>query len=174
MTKPTKWHVLPAKTQISLGIRPVWSESLLSAWRKIGSLATHWVHSEDSDQTGWMPRLIWVFAGRTVILLVSSWGGSYLGSECRPRSDCSSRSCLIRLFTVCLSDCIFWMHRVKPHYRRNPKNLDIQKICCHHPKIWTTRLYHTVMLLKDADWIANSVDPDLRLHCLPRPICPKT
>ena len=65
VTKPTKWHVRPAKTQISLGIRPVWSESSLSAWRKLGSLATHWAHSEDSDQTGRMPRLIWVFAGRT-------------------------------------------------------------------------------------------------------------
>ena len=41
MTKPTKWHVLPANTQISLGIRPVWSESSLSAWRKLVSLATH-------------------------------------------------------------------------------------------------------------------------------------
>ena len=64
LTKPTKWHVCPAKTQISLGIRPVWSESSLSAWRKLESLATHWAHSEDSDQTGRMPRLIWVFAGR--------------------------------------------------------------------------------------------------------------
>ena len=63
--KLTKWHVRPAKTQISLGIRPVWSESSLFAWRKLGSLATHWSHSEDADQTGWMPRLIWVFAGRT-------------------------------------------------------------------------------------------------------------
>ena len=36
MTKPTKWHVRPAKTQISLGIPPVWSESSLSAWRKLG------------------------------------------------------------------------------------------------------------------------------------------
>ena len=44
MTKPTKWHVHPAKTQISLGICPVWSESSLSAWRKLGSLATHWAH----------------------------------------------------------------------------------------------------------------------------------
>ena len=77
MTKPTKWHVRPAKTQISLGIRPVWSESSLSAWRKLGSLATHWAHSEYSDQTGRMPRLIWVFALRTVIVLVLSWGGSY-------------------------------------------------------------------------------------------------
>ena len=25
MTKPTKWHVRPAKTPISLGILPVWS-----------------------------------------------------------------------------------------------------------------------------------------------------
>ena len=65
MTKPTNWHVRPAKTQISLGICPVWSESLLSTWRKLGSSATHWVHSEDSNQTGWMPRLIWVFAGHT-------------------------------------------------------------------------------------------------------------
>ena len=31
MTKPTKWHVHPAKTQISLGICPVWSVSSLSA-----------------------------------------------------------------------------------------------------------------------------------------------
>ena len=44
---------------------PVWSESSLYAWRKLGSLATHRAHSEDSDQTGRMPRLIWVFAGRT-------------------------------------------------------------------------------------------------------------
>ena len=34
--------VRPAKTQISLGICPVWSASSLSAWRKLGSLATHW------------------------------------------------------------------------------------------------------------------------------------
>ena len=56
--------VRPAKTQISLGIRPVWSES---------SVCTHWVakdpgflyaDSEDSDQPGQMPRLICVFAGQ--------------------------------------------------------------------------------------------------------------
>ena len=47
MTNPTKWHVRPAKTKISLGICPVWSESSLSAWRKLGSLAAHWAHSED-------------------------------------------------------------------------------------------------------------------------------
>ena len=76
MRKPAKRASRSAKTQISLGIRPVWSEYSLSAWRKAGSLANHWALSEDSDQTEWMSRLIWVSAGRTVILLVLSWGGS--------------------------------------------------------------------------------------------------
>ena len=34
-------------------LRSAWT----SAWRTLGSLATHWAHSEDSDQTGRMPRL---------------------------------------------------------------------------------------------------------------------
>ena len=50
--KTNKVSVHPVKTQISLGVRPVWSESWLSAWRKLGPLATHWAHSEDADQTG--------------------------------------------------------------------------------------------------------------------------
>ena len=76
MTKPTKWHVRPIKTQISLGMRPVWSESSLSARRNLESLAIHWMHSEDSDLTGRMPRLIWIFAGPLVILVLSCCGSS--------------------------------------------------------------------------------------------------
>ena len=65
MTKPTNWHVRPAKTQISLGIRPVWSESSLCAqWVAKDPSVLH-ADSEDSDQTGRMPMLIWIFAGRT-------------------------------------------------------------------------------------------------------------
>ena len=76
--KTNKMSVRPAKTQISLGIRPVWSES---------SLCVQWVakdprflhaDSEDSDQTGRMPRLIWVFAGRTLTLLDLSCRGSFV------------------------------------------------------------------------------------------------
>ena len=73
MTKPTKWHVRSAKTQISLGIRPVWSESSLSAWRKLGSLATHGAHSEDSDQTG---RMTLIRLGRC-----PGWSESSLGAH---------------------------------------------------------------------------------------------
>ena len=65
MKKPQQNECAPAKTQISLGLCPVWSES---------SLCTQWVakdpsflhaNSEDSDKTERTPRLIWVFAGRT-------------------------------------------------------------------------------------------------------------
>ena len=60
------FNKLLRKTQISLGIRPVWSESLLCAqWVAKGSVLLQ-ADSEDSDQTGRMHRLIWVFAGRTV------------------------------------------------------------------------------------------------------------
>ena len=74
--KTNKMSLHPAKTQIGLGIRPVWSESSLSAWKHLGPLTTRWAHSEDSDQTGQMPRLIWVFAGCLVTLLVLSCRGS--------------------------------------------------------------------------------------------------
>ena len=90
--KTNKMSVRPAKTQISLAICPIWSESSLSAWRKLGSLATHWAHSENSDQTGRMPRLIWVFAGRTLILLVLSCHGSYL--------------LISKIYTVCAAELV--------------------------------------------------------------------
>ena len=90
-----------AKTKISLGIRSVWSEPSLSAWRQMESLAILGEHSEDSDQAGGMPRLIWVFAGRThssfcwFCHVAAQIGLSW---QCRPRSDCWSRS----------SFCIVW------------------------------------------------------------------
>ena len=63
MTKQTKSPVHPAKTQISLGIHPIWSESLpCTQWVAKDPSLLH-ADSEDSDQTGWKPRLIWVFAG---------------------------------------------------------------------------------------------------------------
>ena len=47
MTKPTIWLVRQAKSQISLGFRPVWSESSLSAWRSLWSLVSLRMHNED-------------------------------------------------------------------------------------------------------------------------------
>ena len=51
--KTNKMACAPSEDWISLSIRPIWSESSLSAWRKLGSLPTHWAHSEDwSDRAG--------------------------------------------------------------------------------------------------------------------------
>ena len=76
-TKPTKWYVRPVKTQINLGIRPVWSESWLSTWGKLRSLTIIRAHSEASDQTGGCSGWSQSSLGAKVILLVLSWGGSF-------------------------------------------------------------------------------------------------
>ena len=75
MTKPTKWVCAQPR------LRSAWA----SAQSDQSSLCAQWVpkdpsflhaDSEDSDQNGRTPRLIWVFAGRTLILSVLSCRGS--------------------------------------------------------------------------------------------------
>ena len=101
MTKPTKWHVRLPKTQISLGIRPVWSEFSLCAKWAANDPSFLRADIEDCDQTGRMPRLIWVFAGRTchfvgfimrwLIWTASSEFGTYrLCEQRRFRRACAS------------------------------------------------------------------------------------
>ena len=76
MIQPTKWPVHPTETQISLGICPVWSESLLSAWKMFGSLATHTVHSKRLIRLGGCPGWSESSLGAQVILLVLSCSSS--------------------------------------------------------------------------------------------------
>ena len=64
-------------------------------------------------------------------------------------------------------------------YRKVPKFSDTWKICCNLPKIQTKRPNRRVFHQKEANGLANSEDPNQTaalgaLHCLPRPICPKT
>ena len=72
---------------------------------------------------------------------------------------------------------------LKSKYRKVPKFSDSRKLYCNLPKIQTKTPSLWVFRHKDANGIANSEDPDqtapkeqsdLGLHCLPRPICPKT
>ena len=82
MTKPTKCVCAQrrlrsawASAQSDQSLRCPHEESLgpeLPTERTAKTL----MHSEDSDQTGRMPRLTWVFAGRTLTLLVLSCRGS--------------------------------------------------------------------------------------------------
>ena len=67
--------------------------------------------SEDSDQTGRMPRLIGVFAGRTVILLVLSCCGSNIWiypytqevARCKNFKSENSYKCFVCLFVLRLN-----------------------------------------------------------------------
>ena len=63
--KRTFVHLHLPKTQISLRIRAVWTEFLWFVWRNFALLAIQNEHSEYSDQSVQMRRLIWIFAGRT-------------------------------------------------------------------------------------------------------------
>ena len=98
MTKPTKWHVRPAKTQISLG---GWSESSQCAqWVAKDPSFLH-ADSEDSDQTGRIPRLIWVFAGRSYHFVGFVMSRLLFSQHLKTITD----SCILKLEHVYLIHC---------------------------------------------------------------------
>ena len=78
ITKPTEWHVHPAKTLIRLGGCPGWSESLLGA------------HAKSLIKLGGCPGWSESLLGAHAILLVLSWGSiNYaLSKQSRFRRDC--------------------------------------------------------------------------------------
>ena len=77
MTKPIKWHVRPAKTQIGLGICPVWSESWL--WAQWVAKDPSFLHATAKTliRLGRCPGWSESSLGAHAILLVLSQGGSY-------------------------------------------------------------------------------------------------
>ena len=81
LTKPTKWPVSPVKTQISLGICPVWSVfaiCMMKHWAFNYLLSTQWRLWADP---GWSLSSL----GEHIIFLVLSCGGSYNNTVC---ADC--------------------------------------------------------------------------------------
>ena len=78
MIKPTKWVCAQRRlTSAWASAQSDRSQSLRCAFQWVAKDPS-FLHadSEDSDQTGRMPRWIWVFARRTAILLVLSCRGS--------------------------------------------------------------------------------------------------
>ena len=72
MTKPTKWPVHPANSQISLAIRPVWSASSLCEGPNIYWCGQRRFWSDWEDAQANQSSL-----GEHTILLVLSYGGSF-------------------------------------------------------------------------------------------------
>ena len=71
--KTKNMAVCQKKTLFSLSISSVWSLSLLSVRRYLGSLVTHWAHRGDFYQIGRIPRLNWVFSHTHFVGFVISW-----------------------------------------------------------------------------------------------------
>ena len=59
------------------------------------------------------------------------------------------------------------------YYRKVPKFSDTRKLCCNLHKIQTKRQNLRVFCQK-MQIEKQTVKTLIRLHCLPRPICPKT
>ena len=82
MTKPPKWHMHPAKTQISLHICPVWSfvaVCMKKAWVLSYPLSAQWRHwSDQTDAQGdlslrWAHSSFCWFCHEAAQLLVAGW-----------------------------------------------------------------------------------------------------
>ena len=96
MTKPTKWHVCTAKTQISLGIRPVWSvfavRSMSSQGSKVSSCGQRRL-----IRLGGCPGWAKSSLGAQVILLVLSCDSSIYFRGSREQvspSLCGPHACI--------------------------------------------------------------------------------
>ena len=77
MRFPTMWYVRPAKPQISLRIRAVWSEPLLVAWVFYDCKTTDWTSFGVSKLNRRLHRLVWVYTCQNATLLEITCTGSY-------------------------------------------------------------------------------------------------
>ena len=77
MRFPTMWYVRPAKPQISLRIRAVWSEPLLVAWIFYECWATEWTSFGVSKFKRRLQRLVLVYSCHNTKLLEITCHGSY-------------------------------------------------------------------------------------------------
>ena len=73
MRFPTMWYVRPAKPQISLCIRAVWSEPLLVAWTFYEWYATDWSSFGVSKIKRRLHRLVWFYTCQNATLLEITW-----------------------------------------------------------------------------------------------------
>ena len=113
MTKPTKWHVRQAKTRISLGIRPVWSESSLCAQWVANDPSFLHADSEDSDQTGrWLNYdlyscnyMIWATSWENLFMLYANKKGAD-----QPAHQYNTSTCYSQNFKT-LASLISWAGR---------------------------------------------------------------
>ena len=160
MTKPINVAVRPAMTQISLGIRPVWSESSICAQWVAKSQSFLHADSEDSDQTGRMPRLIWVFARRTC---------HFVRFIMRPLIFCLNSETGTSFFKTCISKwAALWQNqqsgvcaqrRLRSAWASTQSD---QSLRCLHEKVWVLSYQLSAQRRRWADCADAQADLSLR------------
>ena len=132
-TKAIRWPVCSVKTQISLGIRPVWSDSLLSSYRSSGSLATHEVHREDwSDCADAQADLILCWVHRSFCWFCHAVAHFVFGIlEICPKNLNNSDS-----QNIGCNDLLIWK-KVVLRYR------NVSKRCGWNDNQWKSQSYHS-------------------------------
>ena len=90
--------------------------------------------SEDSDKTGWMPRLIWVFAGRTAISLFCHVASHFTISEIIKNSSLASKAIYgdnVTTTRVCLcSQVELWIYSTEKRNMLSFPTKRVQALPC--------------------------------------------
>ena len=149
-------------------------QSSLSAWRQLRSLATLKADSEDSDQSGFMPRLIWVFAGRTchkmAHIVVCVWNRKW---DMKFQLECNMSTQRNRVFDILkkgdwrvlkmyVEDILVVDRRYLSYHliKVNLKVLTLNDLSlysqCTNLKLWISQSMATLKL-----WISQIFDPKL-------------
>ena len=102
---PTMWYVRPAKPQISLRIRAVWSEPLLVAWVFYDCLATDWTPFGVHKLLRRLHRLIWVYTCQNATLLEITCHGSLIMLSATVDQGTANHGVYQTLLTWTVSDC---------------------------------------------------------------------
>ena len=112
MTKPTIMR--PAKTQISLRIRAVWSESSLIAYA-FYSLRASQSGINENCHTGWLCRLIRVLAGYIGLILGFVWVKLYLRT-CTSSEDSGQSITVVAKNLNITKTYLYNFDPLKPHF----------------------------------------------------------
>ena len=143
-------YISRTKTQISLHIRAVWSETTLFIWRNFAFLAIHNAHSKDSDQTARMRE-------------------SLLGAHVCPKICCTCSDAA--------ADSTSCNYRIYPKYSDTSTPYHIcSKMwtsTIHYPML-CLKIAGWVANSVDPDGTPRSAASHLGLYCLLRPVCPNT
>ena len=119
MTKSTKWVCAQRRLRSAWASTQSDQSSLCAQWIAKDPSFLH-AESKDSDQTGRIPRLIWVLAGGTLIVLVLSCHGSIILMSKQDKVTCitciSQLAISARLLAIlCFLESLIAV--LLPHYR---------------------------------------------------------